>query len=218
MALARALVIEPDLLLLDEPLSNLDAGLRGELRDEIRALQKRLGITAVFVSHDQAEALAISDRVLVMRAGRVVEAATPAALTDHPIDRFTAEFLGARTVLAGRIEGGGFVTEAGFAVAAPADLDANTSHIVLRAARLGVDLPVSPADRFRVAGTVQSVSYLGDVQEARIYVGGATLRVIRPTTLPVLAVGQAVSVAADERAISWLSPRSNAPLQTSGAI
>jgi ABC-type sulfate/molybdate transport systems ATPase subunit len=79
VALARALVIEPDLLLLDEPLSNLDAALRGQMRSEIRALQRRLAITTVFVTHDQAEALAMSDRIAVMDHGRLVEAATPQA-------------------------------------------------------------------------------------------------------------------------------------------
>jgi len=82
MALARALVIEPDLLLLDEPLSNLDAALRGQMRSEIRALQRRLGITTLFVTHDQAEALAMSDRIAVMDHGRLVEVASPKELCD----------------------------------------------------------------------------------------------------------------------------------------
>ncbi len=101
VALARALVIEPSVLLLDEPLSNLDAHLRAEMRGEIRRLQQRLSITTLFVTHDQEEALAMSDRIAVMNKGRLVEAGRPQALCDHPQDAFTASFLGARTVVEG---------------------------------------------------------------------------------------------------------------------
>ena len=94
VALARALVTEPDVLLLDEPLSNLDAKLREHLREDIRNLQRRLGITAIYVTHDQSEALALADRVVVMSGGRIVEAGSPRALYQTPRHRFTAEFLG----------------------------------------------------------------------------------------------------------------------------
>ena len=203
VALARALVIEPDVLLLDEPLSNLDAGLRAGLRDEIRALQSRLGITALFVSHDQAEALAISDRVLVMRSGRVVELATPADLADRPAGRFTAEFLGGRTVLAGTVSHGRFTVAEGFAV----PVEGNATHLVLRASRLDVspDAAARPGDLFRVAGTVTGVTFHGDTQEARVAVPGGAVTVIRPTTLPALAAGQPVFIGADASALSWLN-------------
>ncbi len=112
VALARALVIEPSVLLLDEPLSNLDAHLRAEMRGEIRRLQQRLSITTLFVTHDQAEALAISDRIAVMDKGRLVEAGPPLSLCDHPRDAFTASFLGARTVVAGRTRDGIFEARA----------------------------------------------------------------------------------------------------------
>jgi putative spermidine/putrescine transport system ATP-binding protein len=108
VALARALVIEPSVLLLDEPLSNLDAHLRAEMRGEIRRLQQRLTITTLFVTHDQEEALAMSDRIAVMSAGRLVEVGTPQALCDHPRHAFTASFLGARTVVEGRSRDGIF--------------------------------------------------------------------------------------------------------------
>lgn len=94
VALARALVIEPALLLLDEPLSNLDARLREQLRDELRGLQRRLRTSSVYVTHDQAEALALSDRIAVMNAGRVIEIGSPLELYRTPKYRFTAEFLG----------------------------------------------------------------------------------------------------------------------------
>jgi len=100
VALARAVVIEPDLLLFDEPLSNLDARLRDELRDELRALQRKLGITSVYVTHDQAEAMAMADEIVVMRAGRIVERGAPADLYRRPATRFTADFLGLTNVLA----------------------------------------------------------------------------------------------------------------------
>ena len=104
VALARALVREPKVLLLDEPLSNLDKGLRGRMRDEIRAVQQRLGITTVFVTHDQDEALAVSDDVVVMNGGHVVERGIPHAIYTYPRDMFTARFLGVSNSLDGVVE------------------------------------------------------------------------------------------------------------------
>jgi len=107
VALARALVIEPDVLLLDEPLSNLDANLRHEMKNEIREIQRTLGITTIFVTHDQDEALSISDRVVVMRKGRVEQDGTPNEVFDTPKSRFVAEFMGVTNLLPGRLEQGG---------------------------------------------------------------------------------------------------------------
>ncbi|HEV7656469.1 MAG TPA: ABC transporter ATP-binding protein [Mycobacteriales bacterium] len=107
VALARALVREPKVLLLDEPLSNLDKGLRGRMRDEIREVQQRLGITTVFVTHDQDEALAISDDVVVMNSGNVVERGLPQAIYTSPQDEFTARFLGLSNNLRGVVESAG---------------------------------------------------------------------------------------------------------------
>jgi iron(III) transport system ATP-binding protein len=103
VALARALVREPKVLLLDEPLSNLDAGLRDRMRDEIRAVQQRLGITTIFVTHDQDEALAVSDRVIVMNEGRIVEQGLPQEIYTWPREEFTARFLGVSNSLAGTV-------------------------------------------------------------------------------------------------------------------
>jgi len=94
VALARALVSNPDILLLDEPLSNLDAALREAMRFEIRELQRRFGSTVLYVTHDQAEALAMSDRVAVMRAGELVQVGSPTEIYDHPVNRFVASFVG----------------------------------------------------------------------------------------------------------------------------
>ena len=94
VALARALVIEPSILLFDEPLSNLDARLRRDMRQEIRHLQQRLGLTVVYVTHDQSEAMAVSDRIMVMNQGRIVQHGTPQDLYEHPADAFVAGFMG----------------------------------------------------------------------------------------------------------------------------
>ncbi|MGH7326178.1 MAG: ABC transporter ATP-binding protein [Candidatus Rokuibacteriota bacterium] len=101
VALARALVLNPDILLLDEPLSNLDAKIRVQVRAEIRKLQKELGITTVYVTHDQEEALSLSDRVAVMREGRILQTATPKHLYERPATRFVADFVGVNNFLAG---------------------------------------------------------------------------------------------------------------------
>ena len=104
VALARAIAFRPRLLLLDEPLSNLDAGLRETLRDEIRRVQKDTGVTAVFVTHDQSEALAIADRVAIMRGGKVVQFDTPAEVYTRPADPFVAGFIGKANLLPGVVE------------------------------------------------------------------------------------------------------------------
>ena len=105
VALARALVVEPQILLMDEPLSNLDANLREEMRFEIRRLHEEFGITTVYVTHDQAEAMATSDRIAVLNGGRMVQAGRPAEIFDRPKTRFVAEFVGKANILAGRLDG-----------------------------------------------------------------------------------------------------------------
>jgi spermidine/putrescine transport system ATP-binding protein len=103
VALARALVIRPDLLLLDEPLSNLDLKLREEMRIEILAIQRHLGIATVFVTHDQGEALVLSDRIVVMNAGRIEQSGTPTQIYEKPATRFVAEFIGRMNFLPGTV-------------------------------------------------------------------------------------------------------------------
>ncbi len=115
VALARTLVIEPDVLLLDEPLSNLDAKLRVEMRAELRRLHRKLGITAIYVTHDQEEANAIADRIAVLDQGRIQQIGTPMELYDHPGSRFVATFLGTANLIEGTIDAGGrFVAADGF--------------------------------------------------------------------------------------------------------
>ena len=103
VALARSLVYQPQLLLLDEPLSNLDAQLRLRLRDDLRRIIKQAGVTAVYVTHDQAEAVVLGDRIGVMRAGKLLQMATPDAIYNRPADLFVASFTGASNLLAGRV-------------------------------------------------------------------------------------------------------------------
>jgi putative spermidine/putrescine transport system ATP-binding protein len=104
IAIARALVIEPKILLLDEPLSNLDAKLREEMRIELREIQQRVGITTVFVTHDQAEALAMSDRMVVMHDGVIMQEGTPAAIYDQPANEFVADFIGKINLVEGVLQ------------------------------------------------------------------------------------------------------------------
>jgi iron(III) transport system ATP-binding protein len=109
VALARALAVEPRVLLMDEPLSNLDARLREEVRDEIRSLAKRLGITVLYVTHDQVEAMALADRIAVMSRGRILQTGAPQDLYDSPQSRSVGEFLGSMNEFAGTLENNGCV-------------------------------------------------------------------------------------------------------------
>jgi putative spermidine/putrescine transport system ATP-binding protein len=107
VALARAVVVEPALLLLDEPLGALDKSLRQSMQVELRALQRRLGITTVMVTHDQDEALTMADRIVIMREGRIEQIGRPEEVYQHPVSRFTASFLGASNFFRGRVSGRG---------------------------------------------------------------------------------------------------------------
>jgi putative spermidine/putrescine transport system ATP-binding protein len=217
VALARALVIRPELLLLDEPLSNLDAGLRVEMREEIARLRRAAGITTLFVTHDQEEALALADRVAVMDRGRIVECATPAELTERPRHLFTAGFLGARTVLPGRVEAGRFAIAEGIALALPADAPARPSHMVLRAARLHL-LPEResmllrgawPLNALATPAVVASATRLDDSVHYEVTLGaggmaGQRVRVHRPSAEIAMPPGTAVTLAAPPESIAWI--------------
>src|SRR5882672_5100305 len=109
VALARSLVVEPDILLLDEPLSNLDAKLRERMRTELKELQRRTGITFVYVTHDQAEALALSDQIAVIHSGRLQQFGSPDEVYTRPRNRVVADFMGHVNFLAGKMEAGGLV-------------------------------------------------------------------------------------------------------------
>ncbi|BDG75188.1 ABC transporter ATP-binding protein [Roseomonas fluvialis] len=210
VALARALVIRPALLLLDEPLSNLDAGLRVEMRQEIAALRRRTGITTLFVTHDQEEALALADRIAVMHQGRIVECAPPEELTERPRHVFTAGFLGARTVLPGRFADGLFQAAPGLAIAPPADAPARPTHLVLRAARLR--LAADDGTLLAAPGRIAEAAWLGDEIHYEVMLdAGPRIRVLRPTTEPALPPGTAVTLAAGADALTFLDDFGDTP-------
>ncbi|MFP2906924.1 ABC transporter ATP-binding protein [Pyxidicoccus sp. 3LFB2] len=176
VALARALVAGPRVLLLDEPLSNLDAALREELRAEIAALRARLGTTMVFVTHDQGEALALSDRIAVMNRGVIEQVDTPERLYREPATPFVAGFVGGANVLVGRVRGGDFHTAQGdVRFPLPAGLTASDGDYTL---------VVRPEDlELGGEGTLLPLSarlFLGHAAEYRFPVGGTLLRVVGP--------------------------------------
>jgi iron(III) transport system ATP-binding protein len=174
VALARAIIMEPEFLLFDEPLSNLDAKLREQMRIEIRALQQRLRITSVYVTHDQSEAMSISDRVVVMRDGRIEQEGTPLALYSRPRTRFVAEFIGKVNVLEGRVAAG--AVEIGGRRFVP-DLDGkglgdgDRAECTLRpeAVRITGRAEGRPA---AFAGTVRRATFLGSLVEYEVSVDG----------------------------------------------
>ncbi len=167
VAIARALAIRPDVFLLDEPLSNLDAKLRTEVREEIRALQRRLGLTTIFVTHDQEEALAIADRLAVMHDGCVQQIGTADALYERPANPFVANFLGKMNFLAGRMADGHFVTAKGERLAlASASPHATTLGIRPERLRLTDDAPTR--DETALPVTVDQTIYLGATLELRL--------------------------------------------------
>jgi len=165
VALARAMVINPQILLMDEPLSNLDAKLRIELRDDIRDLQRSLGITTIYVTHDQEEALSLSDRVAVMRDGRVQQVASPKALYERPANRFVADFVGTNNFIPGVVteRAGAHVlvaTALGPVCARPAVELAPGAACVLAVRPENVAL--DGAGENVVAGRVRLAAYLGN--------------------------------------------------------
>ena len=178
IALARAIVIEPDVLLLDEPLSALDANLREDMRVELKRIQQRIGITTVFVTHDQSEALAMSDQIIVMSDGRVEQIGPPAEVYNTPSSEFVAQFLGASNILRGEalgLEGETLTLEvpdlprlAVPRARAPKFAGAGPAKLVIRAEKLQVMAPDTPEDdRYAVPATVEGVDYQG--QSARYF-------------------------------------------------
>lgn len=171
VAVARAVVIAPDVLLLDEPLSNLDAKLREGLREELRALQKRLGITALYVTHDQDEALALADRIVVMNEGRIVEAGSPVELYRQPRRRFTAAFLGHSNLIEVSGEAGGLRLPWGEIV--PMAGSAGQGPLCIRPEDVApIADPAGP-------GRIEAVTFLGGETVLTVSIGGQIIRVSR---------------------------------------
>jgi len=176
VALARALVIQPSLLLLDEPLSNLDLKLREEMRLEISALQRRLGIATVFVTHDQAEALTMSDRIAVMRGGRIEQLGQAREIYETPATAFVASFIGTTNMIRGTVEPGGVggrlrvVTAAGSAVVADCGRrDKGGAVMTIRPERLKLAIPgAAPEGANAWPAMVTRVIYLGAHREIQV--------------------------------------------------
>ena len=201
VALARAVVIEPSVLLFDEPLSNLDAKLRETMRDELRDLQKRLGITSLYVTHDQAEAMAIADRIVIMRDGNIEQAGTPQEIYAYPVNRFVANFIGKANFLSDVCKGkaaDGLQLAVGdrlLTVPDPGSMapeEGKECFLSFRpeAASVAEDGP-------GLAGVVSRATYFGSKMQYGIEVGGDTLVIEETNPKKVFAAGDRVRVTLD---------------------
>ncbi len=202
VALARALAIEPRVLLLDEPLSNLDAALRGDVGRDIRLLQRTSGLTTVMVTHDQDEAMAMADRLVVMKDGRVQQTGTQEDLYERPATPFVAGFIGRSNMVPG-VQSGETVMAAGtaFHLAGRYAGDGRCT-LALRPERLSLG-PAGGQGPGTAAGSVELASYLGPVREHLIRVGSELRVLVRDTTArpsPLLAAGEAVTIHWDQGA------------------
>jgi putative spermidine/putrescine transport system ATP-binding protein len=184
VALARALISQPQVLLLDEPLGALDLKLREQMQSELKALQRRLGITFVFVTHDQHEALSMSDRIGVFNKGRLEQVATPQQIYDTPATRFVAQFVGAANVL----EGAAALRLTGQAAA------------MLRPERITLGGP----SQARASGTVAEVQYFGSFTRLRVDLGDTQLQADLPAGNPAPEPGQPVHLQWDDAALHVL--------------
>ncbi len=195
VALARALVHEPRLLLLDEPLSNLDAKLRDTMRTEIRNLVKSLGITTLFVTHDQVEAIGMSDQIVLMKAGRIVQQGAPRDIYLRPNSVFTADFMGRSNLLPGVLDTGGATARAQTAigpisgVAGPDLAPGAQVMVVVRPQAIFVRSATDALGPNRFKARVDAMTFLGDVVETEVAVDGRKLTLmLDPYT--ALSVGQ----------------------------
>ncbi len=174
VALARALAIDPRALLLDEPLSALDASVRGQLRDQIRALQQQFGATTLLVTHDQEEALAMADRVAVLKEGRLLQMATPRELYEKPQNRAVAEFVGLSTLLTGRVSAQDRV-DLGFAELMTPTNGRTTDqavHVLIRPEQVQSD--PAPGTINRLEGRSGAARYLGSLTRYDFTANGAS--------------------------------------------
>ncbi|HEY7657916.1 MAG TPA: ABC transporter ATP-binding protein [Burkholderiales bacterium] len=215
VALARTIAIEPKVLLLDEPLSNLDAKLRIHMRGELLALQRKLGITTIFVTHDQEEALSIADRVAVLDQGIIQQVGTPVELYDTPANRFIATFVGTINLLRGALEaaGGGTVFRSETLGAIPlagATAAAGPAEVAIRPHALQLAAPGKPLDGGRswLDGTVTEREFLGEFVRYNVKVGAGNLVVDQPHYMGEsgFAPGTGVKVGINSAQIKLLKP------------
>jgi ABC-type Fe3+/spermidine/putrescine transport system ATPase subunit len=202
VALARAIVIEPDLLLFDEPLSALDANLREEMRVELKRIHHTLGITAIYVTHDQAEALSMSDRIVLMRDGRIEQQGTPDELYRNPLSEFAARFFGQVNEFSGlvaaienngcrvRLDGGPEVNIAGLGTNIGESI-----KLFLRAERASVGLLFPDEPGFAaIAGTISTCDYLGVLTRYVVDVSGVPIVILQSASGSVMRPGDRVTV------------------------
>jgi iron(III) transport system ATP-binding protein len=213
VALARAIVHEPRLLLLDEPLSNLDAQLRDEMRSELKRLQSKIGITTVYVTHDQSEALALSDQIAVIDQGCIRQIGSPQDIYFRPANPFVARFVGATNLLAGRLyftaDGRGDVEVLGDrkirclvpgAIPDPASVSVSIRPESIRLVPRGGG-PVKAGDNC-IPGKVAAVTFLGATRRVDVVSGGVTLQVTAAADHPLPADGEVDLLFAPERTVA----------------
>ena len=205
VALARALVYEPEILLLDEPLSNLDAKLREQMRAEIRGLQKKLGLTILYVTHDQVEAMTLSDRIAVVNRGRFEQVGRPEEVYETPRSAFVAEFLGRTVSFEGRVikNHGGAAIEfpggpANRSIALPSlENFAAGAPIKITMRPEDIEIDASPGrNSGALTGQIEQVAYLGDRLEYHVKAAGITLVLTAPKNRR-LQVGETVKLILD---------------------
>ena len=210
VAVARSLVLEPSVLLFDEPLSNLDAKLRRRVRDEIRELQQTLHLTVIYVTHDQEEALAVSDKVIVMEAGRIAQQGTPTELYEAPASRFLADFIGDANLVEGeltRAADGVRFTAGDVGIALPAtDLPPGPATLAVRPHRLRITAPGAGV----LEAHCKRAAYLGSRVEYVVATAWGELLVFDSAVQTLLPRGAPLGVAFDADSILLL-PRAPAP-------
>jgi len=186
VAVARVLALNPQLLLLDEPLSNLDAKLRVQMRQEIRRLQKEVGITTLFVTHDQDEALTMADRVVVMNHGRIEQVGTPLEIYDRPRTRFVADFIGQSNFIEGQLAANDgklrFVARSGLYVEVAGDgLIDGSGVLAVRPEKIEISPPDAPGAQ---PGTVQQITRLGSVLHYGVALDSGDIMIVQEQRRP----------------------------------
>jgi iron(III) transport system ATP-binding protein len=176
VAMARAMVTEPKILLMDEPLSNLDARLREQMRVELRKITKSVGVTTLYVTHDQAEALSLGDKVCVMNHGEILQIAAPKDVYARPINLFVAQFVGEMNFVKGKVRAQGLVDSPLGSIAAASPNGVNTDAPVTLAIRPEhVSLHPVSSQTVTPRGKITSKNYLGDAALLEVEVNGVTL-------------------------------------------
>ena len=201
VAVARSLVLEPRVLLFDEPLSNLDARLRRTMREEIRALQQRLKLTVAYVTHDQSEALAVSDQIVVMNAGLVAQAGTPAQLFEEPHSEFVAGFMGEAMLFSAVADALGRVQLGPLTLLPRRAVAAGAVKVAVRPEAWQMDTAVS-ADGIGLPGTLLKCSYLGNVQELTVATALGEIFAVSPDVARTWRVGETLRLSLAEKGVS----------------